>query len=215
MCGRFYDIHDLDDITSRFRVDRPRDLSLPFRYNVAPTQIVPVIRVEDDKRELVLMRWGLIPHWEKDERIGYKMINARAETVREKPSYRDAYASRRLIVPVSGFYEWKREGAHKQPFAIRHPDQSPLAFAGLWGAWHDLDTFTIVTTEANATHAAPSTTACPSSSRRSSLTNGSTRITPTPSNVLTSVPQEELELVPVSDWVNNARHDDPRCLEPR
>jgi putative SOS response-associated peptidase YedK len=102
MCGRFYDIHDLDDITNRFRVDRPRDLSLPFRYNVAPSQSVPVIRVQDDERELVLMRWGLIPHWAKDEKIGYRMINARAETVREKPSYRDAFASRRLVVPVSG-----------------------------------------------------------------------------------------------------------------
>ena len=139
-----------------------------------------MIRVKDDARELTLMRWGLIPHWAKDEKIGYSMINARAETVREKPSYRDAYASRRLIVPVSGFYEWKRDGAHKQPFAIRHPDQSPLVFAGLWGTWHDLDTFTIVTTEANeamqAIHDRMPLILSPSRS-----TNGSTRTTPTPS----------------------------------
>ena len=150
MCGRFLDIYDLNDITSRFRVSRPPALALPLRYNIAPTQSAPVIRFDGEERELLHMRWGLIPRWAKDEKIGYRMINARAETVREKPSFRDAYASRRLIVPVSGFYEWQREGAHKQPFAIRHPDQSPLAFAGLWETWRDLETFTIVTTEANA-----------------------------------------------------------------
>ena len=139
MCGRFYDIHDLADITSRFRVSRPPALALPLRYNIAPTQSASVIRFDGDEREFLLMRWGLTPHWAKDEKLGYRMINARAETVREKPSYRDAYASRRLIVPVSGFYEWQRAGAHKQPFAIRHPDQSPLAFAGLWGTSHDLE----------------------------------------------------------------------------
>jgi putative SOS response-associated peptidase YedK len=213
MCGRFYDICDLDDITLRFRVDRPRDLSLPLRYNVAPSQSVPVIRVMDDERELTFMRWGLIPHWAKDEKIGYKMINARAETVREKPSFRDAYASRRLIVPVSGFYEWKRDGTHKQPFAIRHPDQSPLAFAGLWGTWHDMDTFTIVIAAANQ----------PMSSihDRMPLILDDVQIeqwldpdNPDPEAVLTAVPDDELELVPVSDWVNNARHEGPRCLEP-
>jgi putative SOS response-associated peptidase YedK len=102
MCGRFYDIHDLDDITTRFRVAPPPALTLPVRYNVAPTQTALVIRSDGDERELLLMRWGLIPRWAKDEKIGYKMINARAETVPEKPSFRDAYASRRLIVPVSG-----------------------------------------------------------------------------------------------------------------
>jgi putative SOS response-associated peptidase YedK len=114
MCGRFYNLLDLDDITTRFRVSRVPALPLPQRYNLAPSQTAPVIRLDGDERELVLMRWGLIPHWAPDEKIGYKMINARAETVREKPSYRDAYASRRLIVPVSGFYEWKRDGAHKR-----------------------------------------------------------------------------------------------------
>ena len=105
MCGRFYDIHDLDDITSRFRVSRPPPLPLPIRYNIPPTQNAPVIRFDGEDRELLLMRWGLIPRWAKDEKIGARMINARAETVPEKPSFRDAYASRRLIVPVSGFYE--------------------------------------------------------------------------------------------------------------
>jgi putative SOS response-associated peptidase YedK len=209
MCGRFYDIHDLDDITSRFRVDRPRDLSLPVRYNVAPSQSVPVIRVMDDKRELTLMRWGLIPHWAKDEKIGYKMINARAETVREKPSFRDAYASRRLIVPVSGFYEWKRKGTHKQPFAIRHPDKSPLAFAGLWETWQDLDTFTIVTTAANAAMR-PVHDRMPLILDDEQIEQWLDPDNPDPEAVLTAVSDDELELVPVSDWVNNARHEGSR-----
>jgi putative SOS response-associated peptidase YedK len=143
------------------------------------------------------MRSGFIPHWAKDENIGYKMINARAETVREKPSYRDAYASRRLIVPVSGFYEWKRDGAHKQPFAIRHPNQSPLPFAGLWGTWHDLDTFTIVTTEANA--------AMSTVHDRIPLILDDEQIEQwldleslDPADVLAAIPSEELELVPVT-----------------
>ena len=214
MCGRFYDIHDLDDITSRFRVSRPPALALPLRYNIAPTQSAPVIRFDGEERELLLMRWGLIPRWAKDEKIGYRMINARAETVREKPSFRDAYASRRLIVPVSGFYEWQRDGAHKQPFAIRHPDQSPLAFAGLWETWRDLETFTIVTTAANermrAIHDRMPLILSPEQ-----FEEWLDPENPDPAAVLTSVPEEELELVPVSDWVNNARHDDPRCLEPR
>jgi putative SOS response-associated peptidase YedK len=172
-----------------------------------------VIRSDGDERELLLMRWGLIPRWAKDEKIGYKMINARAETVPEKPSFRDAYASRRLIIPVSGFYEWKRSGSHKQPFAIRHPDRSPLAFAGIWESWHDLETFAIVTTEANE--------AMQAIHDRMPLILSTEQFdawldpdNPDPSDVLTSVPDEELELVPVSDYVNNARHEGPQCLEP-
>jgi putative SOS response-associated peptidase YedK len=212
MCGRFYDIHDLDDITSRFRVDRPRDLSLPLRYNVAPTQSVPVIRIENEKRELTLMRWGLIPHWAADEKIGYKMINARAETVAEKPSYRKAYESRRLIVPASGFYEWKRDGTHKQPFAIHRPDDEPLAFAGLWETWHDTETFTIITTAANATmrqiHDRMPLILDPSDFDR--------WLDPEiedPFDILSAEPDVPLELTPVSDWVNSPRHDDAKYLE--
>jgi putative SOS response-associated peptidase YedK len=212
MCGRFYDIHDLDDITSRFRVSRAPADPLPLRYNLAPTQTAPVILFDGDERELILMRWGLIPHWAKDEKIGYRMINARAETVREKPSYRDAYASRRLIVPVSGFYEWKRDGAHKQPYAIRHPDQSPLPFAGLWETWHDIDTFTIITTAAKqpmrAIHDRMPLILAPDQ-----FEEWLDPENPDPEAVLTAVPQDELELVPVSDWVNNARHEGPQCLE--
>jgi putative SOS response-associated peptidase YedK len=128
-------------------------------------------------------------------------------------SYRDAYASRRLIVPVSGFYEWKRDGAHKQPFAIRYPDHSPLAFAGLWGTWHDLDTFTIVTTEANAAMCAVHDR-LPLILSPDQFDEWLDPENPDPQRVLTSTPQEELELVPVSDWGNKARHKGLQCLAP-
>jgi putative SOS response-associated peptidase YedK len=151
MCGRFYDINDLDDITSRFRVSRAPVELLPLRYNLAPTQSAPVICFDGDERELVLMCWGLIPRWARDEKIGYRMINARAETVREKPSYRDAHASRRLIVPSVRLL--RMEARRRAQAALRHPlprRQSPAPFAGLWECWHDLGTFTIITTAANA-----------------------------------------------------------------
>ena len=187
------------DITSRFRVDRPRSLTLPMRYNLAPTQQAPVIRIENEEHELILMRWGLIPHWAKDEKIGYRMINARAETVAEKPSYRKAYESRRLIVPASGFYEWKREGTHKQPFAIRRPDHAPLAFAGLWETWQDLDTFTIITTAANKPMRAIHDR-MPLILFDEQIDEWLDPENPDPKDVLASLPSEELELVPVSEW---------------
>jgi putative SOS response-associated peptidase YedK len=115
-------------------------------------------------------------------------------------------------VPVSGFYEWKRDGAHKQPYAIRHPDQSPLAFAGLWGTWNDLDTFTIVTTDANAA-IWPVHDRMPLILSSDQFDEWLDPENPDPEAVLTATPQEPLELVPVSDWVNNARHDNrKRCL---
>src|SRR4051812_3666032 len=114
MCGRFYDVHELADFANTFQALRQSHLSYKIRYNIAPTQTALVVRDTGDSRELALMRWGLIPHWAKDEKIGGRMIDARAETVREKPAFKAAYTARRLIVPASGFYEWKRDGTHKQ-----------------------------------------------------------------------------------------------------
>ena len=128
----------------------------PARYNIAPTQQVAAIR--DDAsgvRELVMLRWGLVPFWAKDPAIGNRMINARAETVAEKPSYRNAYKRRRCLVLASGFYEWRKETSGKTPYFITTEDESPFAFAGLWEDWTDkesgesLQTTTIITADAN------------------------------------------------------------------
>jgi putative SOS response-associated peptidase YedK len=153
MCGR-YALHSQPEIVALLYWLKTNPELKP-RYNIAPTQHSPVIRLNDESEpELVMMRWGLIPAWAKDVSIGARLINARAETVKEKPAFRAAYKKRRCLVPASGFYEWKVSGARKQPYFV-HPKDEPLfSFAGLWEHWFDTDekrieTFTIVTTEAN------------------------------------------------------------------
>lgn len=152
MCGRF------TVKTPAIKVGELFDLSgiddFEPRYNVAPTQSVPVIRREEGttKREFVWMRWGLIPRWAKDLSIGAKAINARAETIAEKPMFRDAYAKRRCLVIADGYYEWKASGKKKQPYYLHFPDARPFAFAGLWERWtgptESVTSFTIITTAA-------------------------------------------------------------------
>ena len=125
------------------------------RFNVAPTQDAAVVVQRDDQRAIVAYRWGLVPHWARDLKIGSRMFNARAETLAGSPAFRDSLARRRCIVPVDSFYEWKREGSTRQPYRIVRADDRPLALAGLWAAWKDpasgevRRTFTIVTGPAN------------------------------------------------------------------
>ena len=123
------------------------------QYNVAPTQKAPILAHTDDGYSIKAARWGLIPSWAKDEKIGSKLINARVETVAEKPSFRAAFKKRRCLVPASGYFEWKGEVGHKQPYFIHHPAGDLLMFAGLWEGWKPgddaewLHTFTIITGE--------------------------------------------------------------------
>lgn len=142
----------------------PEMPNLKPRWNVAPTQDIPVVRREEDGRHLVMMRWGLVPFWAEDPSIGARMINARAESVAEKPAFREAFRKRRALVPLDGFYEWTAEGRRKQGHAIRRRDRAPFALAGLWERWAGpkggpplpapLETVTVVTTTANADLAA-------------------------------------------------------------
>ena len=123
------------------------------RYNVAPTMKVPVLAMHDGKATVEAMRWGLVPSWAKDVKFGGKTINARADTVQIKPSFRTAFKKRRCLVPASGYFEWKGESPHKQPYFIKHPKDHLLMFAGLWEGWKAPDseiwlhTFTIITGE--------------------------------------------------------------------
>ena len=156
MCGRFANNISPDELLSYFGLDK-QALLLEARYNIAPSQDVAVIRLQEGKRTLSFLRWGLVPHWAKDVKIGYKMINARAETLASKPSFRSAFRTRRCIIPASGFYEWKKSGASKQPYYIYRKDGAPMALAGLWEQWEDpekpgevVESCTIITTEANA-----------------------------------------------------------------
>jgi putative SOS response-associated peptidase YedK len=154
MCGRFVQYSDPEIYARHF--DTPTLFDVEPRYNLAPTQPVLVVRkTKAGTRELVPLRWGLIPSWSKGPESGYSMINARAETVDSKPAYRTAFKHRRCLIPTEGFYEWKKEGRTKTPFLVRRKDGEPFAMAGLWERWHGKDgetieSCTIIVTEANA-----------------------------------------------------------------
>ena len=150
MCGR-YALHSLiDDLQRHFGF--PGGADFKPRYNIAPSYHLPVVRKGDGGRELALCQWGFVPHWMKSE-PKTRPINARAETVAEKPFFRSAFRHHRCLVPANGYYEWKKEGRGKQPWFIHPKDQALFAFAGLWDRWTGadgvLDTFTIITTSAN------------------------------------------------------------------
>lgn len=153
MCGRFVQYSNPEVYASHFDLDANCE-AIP-RYNVAPTQPVLAIRgTEYGKRELVPLRWGLIPSWSKGLDSRYSMINARAETVNSKPAYRNAFKHRRCLIPAEGFYEWKAGKAGKTPFLIRRDDHEPFAMAGLWERWRGedeqvIESCTIVVTDAN------------------------------------------------------------------
>ncbi|MGZ5079387.1 MAG: SOS response-associated peptidase [Usitatibacter sp.] len=153
MCSRYFLDADGNIIAYTFQV--PVHDRIRKRFNIAPTQEAPVIRAaKDGAREIAMLRWGLVPFWAKDLKVGTKMINARAEGVEAKPAFRGAVKERRCAVPASGFFEWRGEPGRKQPFAIALPGRTLFAFAGLWERWRPaegepVETFTIVTTQAN------------------------------------------------------------------
>jgi len=155
MCGRFAFYSPTEAAAALFGTST--DVELRPRFNIAPTQDIAAIRVagDGDQRELVMLRWGLVPFWAKDPSIGNRMINARAETVAEKPSYRAAFRHRRCVVLADGFYEWRRENDVKTPYYISLASEEPFALAGLWEDWTDkatgesLQTTTLITTAAN------------------------------------------------------------------
>ncbi|NDJ61493.1 MAG: SOS response-associated peptidase [Chloroflexi bacterium] len=156
MCGRFVLAVDGSAVQQAFNLDTTPDIQP--RYNIAPTQQLPVITNEHPK-QVAFYRWGLIPSWAKEMGIGNRLINARAETAAEKPAFRTAYKRRRCLIPTTGFYEWQQRDdadgkTHKVPLYIHPKDDSVFAFAGLWEVWHspegdEIRTFTILTTDAN------------------------------------------------------------------
>jgi len=156
MCGRFSSSSKPEQIKKEFKVAVEDPAIFKPRYNIAPSQMIPVVLDRTGERIVAQLKWGLVPSWAKDALIGSRMINARAETLMEKPSFRKAYKSRRCIIPASGFYEWQRaEKGAKQPFYFYLTNKEVFGFAGLWEEWLDkksgesLETCTIITTEAN------------------------------------------------------------------
>jgi len=191
------------------------------RYNVAPTQQVVAARMSpaDEHRELVLLRWGLVPHWADDPKIGNRMINARSETVATKPSFRQAFKKRRCLVVADGFYEWKKTNGQKQPYYIRLKDDKPFGFAGLWERWQrddeETQSCTIITT-------APNELMEPIHNRMPVIVQpddyelwlrpdfeGGDKL----QELLRPYPAEALEAYPVSMLVNSPSNDEAKCIE--
>lgn len=218
MCGR-YELHAHPAVLAlAFGLPFPPDIRA--RYNIAPTQDVPVVRtVRGGARELAQVRWGLVPRWAKDPSIGSRMINARAETVTTKPAYRTALRWHRCLVPADGFYEWTMvPGVGKRPMHIGMKDGAPFAFAGLTERWltpagDALDTCTIITTQANALvaplHDRMPAIVAPADYARW-LDSGIEDIT----DILSPYPPEAMHCFAVSTRVNAVRNDDAGLIEP-
>ena len=196
---------------------------LPFRYNIAPTQQVPAVRIspQDKSRELAMFRWGLIPSWAKDAKIGNQLINARSETVATKPAFRSAFRKRRCLMPADGFYEWKKEGTKKQPFYIHLKAGGPFAFAALWEDWQDEDgkpiqSCTILTTEVNSM-LKPLHDRMPIILPPENFEKWLDTEIQMPEEILPLVqalPGEALAMHPVSSLVNNPKKEKAECVAP-
>jgi putative SOS response-associated peptidase YedK len=216
MCGRYTLATTPEALADAFALTEVPDF--PRRYNIAPTQPVATI-VQDGKtprRKFRLMRWGLIPSWAKDPAIGNKLINARAETVQEKPSFRNAFKRRRCLIPADGFYEWQKiKGSSKQPYYFHLNDGKLFAFAGLWESWNDIETCTILTTAANdllqPVHDRMPVIVGPQLYDTWLSTNIQDPDPLLP--ILEPYSPEPMAAHPVGTWVNTPSNDDPRCIE--
>ena len=219
MCGRYTQKEKVDNLLKILQISRMPQLKP--RYNIAPNQMVACVRnvPGNSHRECVFLKWGLIPSWSKDASIGNKLINARGETVAEKPSFRRAFKSQRCLILADGFYEWKKEGKAKQPYYIGFKNHRPFAFAGLWERWDKggtpTESCTIITTR-------PNTIMEPIYQRMPVIVDSqdydlwldpslhdSTPLTP----LLAPFCSKEMEAYPVSTLVNNPSNDQVECIQ--
>jgi putative SOS response-associated peptidase YedK len=214
MCGRFALIKDLDKVKAYYGAKS--NAAWNPSYNIAPSQMIPVVVQEKDGREIRLMKWGLVPHWAKDAKIGFKMINARAETVDEKPGFRDAFKSGRCIIPASGFYEWRKPD--KQPFWFSPEGEDLFSLCGLWARWKNpegkiLESCAILTTEANDT-VAPVHDRMPVILGHNAAGAWLDGATPADElkELLIPFPAKKMSAVPVSEYVNKPQNTGPHCL---
>ena len=203
MCGR-YALHSNPEVVALLFGLSEIPAYTP-RYNIAPSAQVLIIR----PNEAAMVRWGLVPRWAKDPSMGVKMKNARAESVAVKPSFREAYRKRRCLIPANGFYEWKPEGGRKQPYYIYPSGGALFAFAGLWEQWGNLQTCTVITTDANEKMAevADRMPVIVSPAEYSAWLEGD-------EIPLRGCPDSAIDIRRVSRAVNNARTDVPELLEP-
>ncbi|MEJ2690593.1 MAG: SOS response-associated peptidase [Deltaproteobacteria bacterium] len=218
MCGRFAVTATPSMIASHFEL--AESFELPPNYNITPSQQIPVVRIIEGERRLSFMRWGLIPHWAKDEKIGYRMINARSETVFEKPAFRNAAKSRRCLIPASGFFEWQKAGGQKQPYYVKLRGRDLFAFAGLWESWQKsenerVESCSILTTGANELmlriHDRMPVILAPTDYDLWMRPDFDVKSL---SDLLRPPPSQEMSAYPVSQAVNNPRHNQPDCIVP-
>jgi putative SOS response-associated peptidase YedK len=214
MCGRFTQAYSWREVHEALSLIGPA-LNLEPRYNVAPSQDAAVVRLDDEGRRLAMLHWGLIPFWAKDEKIGYRTINARCEGIESKPAFREAFRHRRCLIPADGFYEWTGPKGDRQPYRITMKGGGLFAFAGLWERWEKgaepVESFTIIT--------------CPAEELIDGLHDRMPVIVP-PNNydawlagsagteLLKPYPADEMKAYPVSRAVGNTRHDDASLIEP-
>jgi putative SOS response-associated peptidase YedK len=220
MCGRFTLATPEQDLAVQFNLPEIPDLKP--RYNIAPTQAVAAVRVPgpESDRELVMLHWGLIPFWAKDPGLGARLINARSETVADKPAFRAAFRRRRCLVPADGFFEWQKQNG-KQPFFIRLKNGRPFAFAGLWERWQGeegsaIESCTLLTTR-------PNELLRPLHNRMPVILhphNYALWLDPDAQDVdalhrlLDPYPSGEMDAYPVSRYVNSPRNEGPDCIVP-
>ena len=219
MCGRYNLRTNAHELEAFLGVPIALAESLLERFNIAPTQTVVALREVETNREAAALRWGLIPSWSKDEKIGNRLINARSETAADKPSFRAAFKRRRCLIPASGFYEWQGAKGAKQPFHIHPASGGLMAFAGLWEHWEQgdagpIESCTILTTGANRTlselHNRMPVILSPSdfevwldvATPRDSLVS-----------LLRPAAEDLLDFEPISTQINNVRNEGPECLE--
>ena len=220
MCGRFTLHTSATKIEEAFHLPDNSALELKPRYNITPSQDVPIIRDTDAGCEMVMARWGLIPSWSKESKSKYSTINARIESVAEKPTYRTAFKRQRCLIPADGFYEWKVVNGNKVPHHIRMRDRSIFAFAGLWDRWEgedeSIESCTIIVMPSNEVMR-------PIHERMPAIIAPAhydlwldPRITDKQEILqhLSSAPSSQLTAYPVSTWVNSPRNNDERCMQP-
>jgi putative SOS response-associated peptidase YedK len=223
MCGRFVGFRSLDELKKIFPIDKTAFKDIGPNYNVSPTQEILAIINKEGQNWLEKLHWGLVPFWSKDTSIGNRMINARLETIAEKPSFRNAFKTRRCLIIADGFYEWKGEKGRKQPMFITLPEGKPFAFAGLWETWTKskdaksvYKSCTIITTEAceslRSIHHRMPVILNPDmyESWLDSQNAEKTQLL----QILKDGMVTELVSHPVSKRVNSARYNDPTCIDP-
>ena len=219
MCGRFSLYTPESQIREAFNLEHTEPLGLNPRFNIAPSQDIPIVRDTDTGPEMTLARWGLVPSWSKESKSKYSTINARIESVSEKPTYRTPFKRRRCLIPADGFYEWKVVNGNKVPHHIRMKDGKVFAFAGLWDHWEgedgSIESCTIIVMPSNEVMR-------PIHERMPAIIAPAhydwwldSRVTDKQEimQYLTSAPSSQLTAYPVSTWVNSPKNNDERCVQ--